>query len=111
MQIFLRLLFLLTMLMFPSCSKEMKEFLDEDNDGKYETIRYYKDGELIRIEKDIFLKDGKIDTWERYNHGKLSVIDYDRNGDGKVDRKIIVHTGRDLRDDDFDGKFEKEQAR
>ena len=60
--------------------------LDADQDGHAEQIRYYtrKDDVLMRIEKDRNF-DGRIDTWDRYEDGKLTRRALDSNDDGLPD--------------------------
>lgn len=60
-----------------------KDLLDPES-GVVLASRYYRDGELDRVEKDTD-RDDKIDYWEFYEQGVLDRIGRDLNGDGRAD--------------------------
>lgn len=60
-----------------------KEHLNDEGTEIVET-RYYTDGNITRIEKDLN-HDKKVDYWEYYEEGTLDRIGRDLNADGRAD--------------------------
>jgi antitoxin component YwqK of YwqJK toxin-antitoxin module len=60
-----------------------KESLSKDASEIVET-RFYTDGSIIRVEKDLN-NDDKIDYWEYYEEGTLDRIGRDIDADGRAD--------------------------
>ena len=69
-----------------STLKLTRRVLDADRDGHPEQIRYHtRDGDvLVRVEKDTNY-DGRIDTWDHYEEGRLTRRISDANHDGLPD--------------------------
>jgi antitoxin component YwqK of YwqJK toxin-antitoxin module len=61
--------------------------LDTDYDGKPDVFTYYRNGKVIRKERDTN-GDDKIDHWEKYNeNGEVVKSGRDTNFDGIVDER------------------------
>ncbi len=111
---------------------------DEDADGFFETVFYFKEGRLtkkIKLRRDKSPRelleydaagrpkrlsldrngDGKFDKWQRYESGRLVSVIEDRNFDGRPDLKAKMGSQggpeKILLDDDYDGCFEIEEIR
>jgi hypothetical protein len=69
--------------------------LDADRDGRPEEVRYLdpQTGELLRAEQDLDF-DGRIDAWNTYANGSLSVRILDENGDERSDVWERYENGR-----------------
>jgi len=69
--------------------------LDADRDGNPEQIRYIDKatGEMIRKEADRDY-DGRLDTWQTYEHDSLTERTLDTNGDGRADTWETYRAGR-----------------
>jgi dihydrofolate reductase len=96
--------------------------IDSDYDGIFETvIDYYFTGvpAAIKIDRD---GDGDSDSARYFKNGFLYKREWDRNGDGQPDFRVIYQLGPDLRpessegyqrlvkqyDTDFDGVFDRD---
>jgi hypothetical protein len=94
--------------------------IDADYDGRVETwVQYYFTGlpSLIRTDKD---GDGSPDSWRHFQNGFIYKKEWDRNGDGAPDYRILTEADADFRgdldrfrtvekqyDNDFDGTFDR----
>jgi antitoxin component YwqK of YwqJK toxin-antitoxin module len=68
----------------------IKIAIDTTGRGQPDLIRTYRNGELVKLERDRNL-DGQTDWVEEYDHGKLTRLTRDDNFDGKPE---IIDTYR-----------------
>ncbi len=91
----------------------LKEILDMDFDGRFDSTVIYKGGRLLRKEMDLDY-DGKIDLWKHYVNDKLTQIDIDKNHDGLPDYWEYYENeqlDRVVYDSDNDGKPDRIERR
>jgi len=70
---------------------------DSNADGKPDAKIYFNaKGEKVRAESDIDL-NGKIDTWEYYRDGRLSRVEKDEEGNGRISLKIFFKKDKKYR--------------
>ena len=81
--------------------------IDTNLDGVKDVVRSYNDkGEALEEQADSNY-DGKIDTWIRFAHGRISKVEIDRARDGRPDETRYYVKGklsRIQRDSNKDGK-------
>jgi hypothetical protein len=66
------------------CERGGQRLVDSDGDKKNDTILHELDGTTICRGEDTN-RDGKIDRWSKYEHGKLVAQAEDTNHDGTLD--------------------------
>jgi len=67
----------------------------EEANGPDRTVvtrrEFYTDGIISRVEEDTDF-DGRVDTWETYDHGVLARMDLDSHGRGWPNRRLVYRT-------------------
>lgn len=83
--------------------QKARESLDQDFDGKVDSVLFFEKGLNVRTERDVD-GNGKADVWLYYEQGKLARKERDTNADGKVDNWEYWEGGQvDRIGDDLDG--------
>lgn len=83
--------------------EKVRESLDQDFDGKVDSVLFFEKGVNIRTERDVD-GNGQADVWLYYEKGKLARKERDTNADGKVDKWEYWEGGQvDRIGDDMDG--------
>jgi hypothetical protein len=69
---------------FNEREEKVREAMDQDFDGKVDSVLIFERGVNVRSERDVD-GNGRTDQWLYYEKGKLARKESDTNGDGKVD--------------------------
>jgi|GEM_PF-1744455 len=87
------------------------ETRDDNRDGVIDKwIERGTDGSLLSVADDGKKKDGKPHHWVYYQAGSVFKREWDRNGDGRADLRILEQRKRFIEksyDDNFDGTFDR----
>ncbi|WP_224246171.1 hypothetical protein [Hyalangium gracile] len=87
---------------FDEREEKAREVMDQDFDGKVDSILLFEKGVNVRTERDVD-GNGRTDVWLYYEKGKLARKERDTNGDGKVDNWEYWENGQvDRIGDDLD---------
>jgi hypothetical protein len=92
---------------------ETRMELSTARDGRIDRREFYRGDVLVRAESDSD-GDGRYDSWEQFDHGRLASIGVDDSGTtGRPTRRILYAADGSVRvevDPDGDGRFEAEAA-
>jgi hypothetical protein len=78
---------------YPVSHGETQSTFDTNGDSRPDVIETYRNGDLIKIERDRNF-DGRVDLLEEYQHGKLVRMVRDDNFDGKPETINTYRNGR-----------------